>query len=253
MRGKASRWLLLACVVGAWTAVTELGLVRHRALAGPIEIGHALWRSLADGALEADVSATLGRVVVSVVIGLCAGLPIGLALGRRTDLSRSLESWLDFLRAIPPLLVLPVFLLALGYGDSARIAVASWAAALVVSLHVASGLRAADPARERVLRALGATTWQRVRWVRMYELLPHALIGLRQATTTAIVVCVVTEMVVGAEHGLGARALAAQISYDAPDLYIAILATGAIGFAISRILAAVERRWVGWAHPNSTP
>lgn len=252
-RGRALRWSVFAVIVGGWTLVAETGLVRHRALAGPIQVAHALWASAADGTLAADVSSTLGRVLASVGIGLVLGAPIGLALGRTNEVSRALESWLDFLRAVPPLLVLPVFLLALGYGDSARIAVASWAAALVVSLHVAAGLRAADPARERVLRALGATRWQRVRWVRMYELLPHALVGLRQATTTAIVVCVVTEMIVGAEHGLGARALAAQISYDAPGLYLAILATGTIGLGISRILVAIERRWVGWAHRELAP
>jgi NitT/TauT family transport system permease protein len=123
--------------------------------------------------------------------------------------------------------------------------VIAWSSALVCSLHVAASSRG-ESGRERALRAMGATTAQRLRWVVLPELVPAALTALRQACSLGLVVTVVTEMVMGAEHGLGARAVAAQIAYDTPDLYGVIACAGAIGWLASRALLALELRAGAW-------
>ncbi|MBZ0119931.1 MAG: hypothetical protein K8H88_23280, partial [Sandaracinaceae bacterium] len=97
--------------------------------------------------------------------------------------------------------------------------------------------------RRDVLRAMGAGWIDRVRWLHVHELAPPLATALRHALGTGMVVGVVTEMVVGAEHGLGARALSAQIAYDAPGLYAVIALTGGIALALSSALSAIE----GWA------
>lgn len=232
--------LALGAVLGGWAALTETGLVRHRAVAGPIATARATYEGVASGALLADLGATAARVAVGVSLGLAAGLLLGVVAGRRT---RALEPALDFLRAIPPLLVFPFLLLAFGYGETARVGVIAWACALVVSLHVAGALAAGSPERLRAIRAMGASRWQTLRWLHAYEVLPACATGLRHAVATGIVVAVVTEMVVGAPHGLGARAVAAQVAYETPQLFAVVLSTGAVGYATSQALLALERRF----------
>lgn len=236
--------------LAAWALVAETGLVHHRALAGPRATARALVDGMRGGGLVADLGATLGRSVVALAIGVVAGVAVGLWVGIPGTRARATEPFLDFLRAVPPLLLLPVFLLTLGYGDAARISVAAWAATLVVSLHVAAGARRTHPERERVLCAMGASRWQQLVWLRFWEALPSTLTAIRQALATVLVVTVVTEMVAGAQSGLGSRALAAQIAYDAPGLYSVILLTGAVGFAGAELLLALERRVAWWQAPS---
>ena len=137
-------------------------------------------------------------------------------------------------------------LLSFGYGDTARVGTVAYAAALVASLHIATGASRSRSARERTLLAIGATGWQMIRWLRIYEALPHCLSAIRQAVSLGLVVAVVTEMVVGAPHGLGTRAVSAQIAYDVPGLYGVILLTGAVGYVVAKLLFAVERRTLFW-------
>lgn len=232
-----------ALALAAWTLTTETGALRHRAVAGPLDTLEALATGLGSGELALDLGATALRVVAGVALGLVAGLPLGAWAGSSR---RGVEPGLDFLRAIPPLLVFPLLLLALGYGEGARIALVAWASALVISMHLASGLRARSAARLRALRAMGASRWQTLRWLHAYEALPACATALRHGIATGLVVAVVSEMVVGAPHGLGARALAAQIAYEAPQLYAVILLTGACGYASGRALLALEARAARW-------
>lgn len=236
----------LATALGAWAGLADTGLVRHRALAGPIATVGALGSGLADGTLVADAAATMARTAAGVALGLAAGLPIGLWLGTSAARRRTLEPGLDFLRAIPPLLVFPLLLLAFGYGERARVGAVAWAAALLVALHVSHVAARARPERARALRAMGFGWWHRLRWLHAYEILPGLLTSLRHALGTGLVVAVVTEMVVGAPHGLGARAVSAQVAYDTPGLYAVIVATGLFGWTLGRALLALERRIVFW-------
>lgn len=229
-------------VLGAWSGLVDTGLVRHRALAGPLATIGALSAGIADGSLALDAIATLVRVAAGVTLGLALGIPLGLVSGRR----RSIEPPLDFLRAIPPLLFFPLLLLAFGYGETARVGAVAWAAALVVSMHVAAGVARASSARRRALTAMGAGAIDRLRWLHLYELAPSGMTGLRHALGAAMIVATVTEMVVGTEHGFGARAVEAQIAYDAPGLYAVIAATGLAGFVLSRLVLGLERRLIHW-------
>jgi ABC-type nitrate/sulfonate/bicarbonate transport system permease component len=232
--------------IALWAALVDGGVVRHRALAGPLATLRALADGASGGGLLADVGATAARVGIGVALGLLVGLPVGLWVGISKARRQSVEPGLDFLRAVPPLLLFPLLLLAFGYGDGARVCAVAWAAALDVSLLVAAAAARVHPARLRALRAMGLGRRQLVRWLYLYEVLPGALAALRRATATGLIVAVVTEMVVGAPHGLGTRALTAQIAYDTPALYAVILATGALGFAAGKSLLALERRLVRW-------
>ncbi|RLB51136.1 MAG: hypothetical protein DRJ42_17405 [Deltaproteobacteria bacterium] len=239
--------LTLFSVIALWAVVTETGLLRHRAVAGPIDTGRALLEGFADGTLGADLGATTLRVVLGVGLGLLVGLPLGLWIGTSTRRRDLLEPGMDFLRAIPPLLVFPLLLLVFGYGDRARVGVVAYAAALVIALYVVAGIQRARPERVRVLRAMGASRWQMLRWLHFYEVLPGSMTALRHAVATGLVVAVVTEMVVGAPAGLGSRAVNAQIAYDAPGIYAVILLTGVVGSLAGHALLALERRVIFWA------
>ena len=246
-RGAGRRHLPLAALVLAaavWASIADSGLVRHRALAGPMATLGAMAAGLADGTLVWDLLATLARMLTGVAIGAILGVPLGLVSGGAR--ARAIEPSLDFLRAIPPLLLFPLLLLTFGYDERARVGAVAWAATLVVSMHVAGGVSRASVARRRALSAMGAGLVHRLRWLHLYELAPACLTGLRHAVGAGLIVATVTEMVVGAEHGLGSRAVAAQIAYDAPGLYAVIFATGAASFALSRGVLAIERRLVRW-------
>ena len=234
------------CALALWALLTESGLIVHRAIAGPIATFTSWWAAATAGSLLEDVAATGYRLFAGVGLGLAVGLPLGLFVGASRLRRAVLEPGLDFLRAIPPLLVFPLFLLALGYNDRARIGAVAFATTLVMAMYIANAASRVSVDRRQILAVMGASRRQFLRWLYLYELLPGLMTGVRHAISTGIVVAVVTEMVVGAERGLGSRAVSAQIAYDAPTLYAVILTTGCFGYVVSMILLTLERHAIFW-------
>jgi len=94
----------------------------------------------------------------------------------------------------------------------------------------------------------GATPRQALAWTQPWESLGVLVVGLRASASTAVIVAVVTEMLVGAEHGLGARVIAAQIGGDAEGLTLDVIAAGALGYLVNLGLRGLER----WARRFET-
>ncbi len=201
---------------------------------------------LARPLLWLDVGATLARVLVGVALATALGWVLGLALGRNARLWRVAEPLVDFLRAIPPVLAFPVCLVLFGYTEQARVAAIAFGTTGIVLLHVANGVARAPSARRDTARLAGLRGLALVWRVDVFEALPALFLGLRLALTAGLVIAVVSEMLVGAEHGLGARALDALIAYRSDLLGLVVLLAGGTGFALSALVAAVERRVVHW-------
>ncbi len=66
---------------------------------------------------------------------------------------------------------------------------------------------------------------------------------------TGLEIAIVTEMLIGAPHGLGVRALDAQLSSRTDVLWLVLLLSGALGAGLSAAVRALERRLVWWIAP----
>lgn len=212
----------------------------------PGELAAAALHELPARAIWLDVAASLGRLFLGVGAAIAAGAVLGVALGAAPRRWRAVEPTVDFLRAVPPILTFPFFLLALGYGESARIAAVFFGTVGIVLLQVAAGLAHAPRARADTVRLAGLRGARAFVHLHFFEALPSLFVAARVALAAGLVIVVVTEMLVGAPHGLGARALAAQLGYRADLLWLVILLAGAVGWALSSLLVALERRLIHW-------
>jgi len=209
-----------------------------------------LWRELRERAvpqeLALDLLATAARVLTGVAVAVPCGGALGLALAAQRRTWRYAEPVTEFVRAVPPALLYPMCLLAFGYGEGARIATIALGNSALVLVHVARSLATAPTARGEAATIAGLSRWQRARSVEFYELLPGLLSGTRFALAGGLVVSVVTEMLVGARHGLGARAQMALIEYRPEALWLVVALAGALGSALVLAVGVLERRWTPW-------
>ena len=188
-----------------------------------------------------DFSRTLMRVAYSIVIAIVAGVPVGIVLGAKAAIYRSVEFIVDFFRSTPATAMFPLFLLLFGLGDLAKIAVAAFAAWLVIVFNVAYGVMNARQTRILAARSMGASSLRIFRDVIFFETLPQTFVGLRTAVSLALVVIIVAEMFIGATDGIGHRIIDAQISYSLTDMYGSILVAGAMGYGLNLALLFLER------------
>lgn len=250
--GPRSRHLLRLAVGPAlllliWWLAFAGNLVNNDLLPSPFATLADTAVAIAEGDMVHDFTQTLIRVCYSIGIAIVLGLPVGIVLGSSKKLYQSVEFLVDFFRSMPATAMFPLFLLLFGLGDIAKIAVAAFAACLVIIFNVAYGVMNARQTRIQAARSMGASTQRIFLDVIFFETLPQTFVGLRNSVSIALVVIIVAEMFIGAVDGLGHRIIDAQISYQLTDMYGSILVAGAMGYGLNLALLLTERAVVHWS------
>lgn len=93
---------------------------------------------------------------------------------------------------------------------------------------------------------MGASSFQTIYFVTIWESLPQTIIGIRQAFSLVTVIIIVTEMFIGTTAGLGKKIIDFQIMYQTENMYAAIVLAGVIGYLINVSIVRIERRIVHW-------
>ncbi|MEP3895170.1 MAG: ABC transporter permease [Litorimonas sp.] len=235
---------LLICV---WYIAFAFSLVDANLLPSPFSTLHETTMNVISGDLTTDFWFTFKRVIYAFAGAATLGVPIGIILGSKDEIYRSVEFLIDFFRSTPATAMFPLFLLLFGLGDFSKIAVAGFAAWLVMIFNVSYGVMNARQTRILAARSMGAGQIRIFSDVIFYETLPQTFIGLRTAVSMALVVIIVAEMFIGASDGLGHRIIDAQISYNLDDMYGSILITGAMGYGLNVCFLLLEKRLVHWS------
>jgi sulfonate transport system permease protein len=231
----------------AWDLVVRLGFIKPILLPTPADTIAALVTGLAGGPLLTDFVMTVWRTLQAFLIAAVVGVPLGVLLGSNEKAYRSVEFLIDFFRSTPSSALIPLFLLIFGVSDVNKVAIAAFGALLIVVFNSAYGVMNARKQRVMAARVMGASRWQVFKDVLIWESLQPSFVGLRSAVSMALVIVIVAEMFIGSDTGLGHRIIDAQQVLNVKSMYAAILAAGALGYALNILFLIAERRIVHWS------
>ncbi len=230
-----------------WDLVVRLGFIKAILLPPPGPTLLALVTGLAGGPLLLDFGVTVSRTLQAFLIAAVVGMPLGVLLGSNEKAYRSVEFLIDFFRSTPSSALIPLFLMIFGVSDINKVAIAAFGAFLIVVFNSAYGVINARKQRVMAARVMGASRWQIFRDVLVWESLQPSFVGLRSAVSMALVIVIVAEMFIGSENGLGHRIIDAQQVLNVKSMYAAIIAAGALGYALNVLFLLAERRIVHWS------
>ena len=94
--------------------------------------------------IRADVLPSLGRLAVGYLLAFVAGVALGVLIGSNRHVRAFLEPLLEFLRAIPPPVLVPVFILLSGLGDRTKVLVIAFGCVWPILLNTVEGVRGID-------------------------------------------------------------------------------------------------------------
>jgi len=234
-------WLLPAALFALWSIGCERGWIARQILPPPRMVFDTLCDLARSGDLAHHTFVSLQRVLLGFGAGTLAGLLIGAALG----LSRTVESYVlpsfNALVQIPVLGWLPFLLLLVGVGEPLKYILIAHAALVPVTLSTMQGFRQTPAALDEVARVFGYGRWQRIAYVVLPAAVPTLATGVRLALTKAWLALVVVELVASSE-GLGYLIVYGRQLFQLDLVMASVVIVGAIGFAINRLLDALEAR-----------
>lgn len=230
-----------------WQTAVSAKWLNPVLLPSPGETLGYLFSALIDGSMNQDIRDTLYRTLMAFIVAAIIGVPLGVVLGSSERLYRSVEFLVDFFRSTPSSALIPLFMLIFGITDTNKIAIAAFAAVLVILFNSAYGVMNAKKTRIMAAQVMGVSRWHVFKDIMLMESLPQTFVGLRTGVSMALVIVIVAEMFIGSETGLGHRIIDAQQLFNIKDMYASILITGAFGYLLNLGFLLIEKRCVHWS------
>jgi NitT/TauT family transport system permease protein len=229
-----------------WTIITITHFVDPLFLPTPLSVARSLILGFSSGQLALDLLATVARALVGFALSAAVGIPLGLLVGRIQLLARATQPTIDFFRSIPATALFPLFLFLFGIGDEAKVSIVVYACSLIILVNTAYGALQVKKARILSAQVMGASRWQIFWKIVVPESSPGIFAGLRVALSMAFVLVVVTEMFIGTAVGLGFKIINAQMIYQIPEMYSAIILAGIVGYLANWSLLRIQARILHW-------
>lgn len=203
---------------------------------------------LATPELWTSVASTLGMALGGLVIAAVSGIAFGIGIGVSPVAMHATRVPLEFLKPIPPIVILPVVVLVLGPTMQMGVFLVFFGCVFAIAMQTSAGVFDTDPVAVATSRSYGMGKGEILGRVVLPSSLPYIGTALRVAAPTALIVAVVAGLL-GGGPGLGQSLLLAQISGDQTLLFAYVLILGVLGLAVSGASGWGERRLLHW-HPQ---
>ena len=189
--------------------------------------------------------ASLWRVIRGMFFGTLFGVPIGFAMGLSSRARGFFDTIVELFRPIPPLALLPLFILIFGIGDTTAVRLLIFASIWIMIIAARSGAQEATLSKVRAAYSLGANRTQVLFRVLLPNALPQLFTGFRVALGVSWGTLVAAELV-GTQDGLGSMIFAARPFFRLDVVVVGIIVIAVLGVAMDIILRFMESKLIPW-------
>jgi sulfonate transport system permease protein len=240
----------LLCIVPVllliiWELCSDFGVIKSTLLPPPSLIFHTFIDLLLSGELFHHLGISIWRVLQGYIIGALFGILIGVLCGLFKKIDTALSLILGFLRPIPVIAWVPVFILWMGIDEASKITVIAIGSFWPVLVNVIDGIRNVDKKYLEVARILEKNSFQILTKVIFPSALPNIFTGLRVGIGIAWM-CVVGAELIAASSGIGYLIMYSRELLQSDVMYVGVFSIGITGFLIDKLLRILERKLLKW-------
>ncbi|TDE35532.1 ABC transporter permease [Nonomuraea mesophila] len=195
------------------------------------------------------VLGTLTAAVIGLPLAVLVAVPIGLVLGTVRVIEEMTRVFVEFLRPIPSVALIPLALFFFPSELNAKVALIVFAASWPILINTMYAMRDVDPVSKETLRTFGfgagAVLWR----VSLPSAAPFIATGVRLAASITLILAISVEYIVGGSTGIGSFLIQASTGIGADamiDVLAALLWAGFLGLVVNIVLVRAERRLFRW-------
>ena len=249
LSGKAQeRLLYLISPIGllvVWQILLMLGFGDRRFIPAPTDIAVRFWSLLVSGELALHVGVTLYRVLVGFIVGVVPAVAVGLLMAMFKPVRIFFDPLIASLFPIPKVALMPLLLLAFGFGEASKIALVAIAVFFPVIVNTYAGAANIDKIYWDVARNYGASSYILFTRVVFFGALPMIFAGLKIALAVSFVVLVAAEFV-ASKSGLGYLIWNSWELLQVDYMFVGIVVIGVLGLITAVLFQELENLVIPW-------
>jgi ABC-type nitrate/sulfonate/bicarbonate transport system permease component len=228
-----------------WELLLRAGFGDRRFIPAPSDIGTRYWQLLLSGELAYHTGVTLLRVIAGYLIGVIPAIALGLLMAMYTPVRIFIDPLIAALFPIPKIALMPLLLLAFGFGDASKIALVAIAVFFPVIVNTYVGASNIEKIYWDVAKNYGASQSIMFTRVVFFGALPMIFAGLRIALAVSFIVLVAAEFV-ATKSGLGYLIWNSWELLEVTTMFCGIVTIGLLGLITSAVFQELERKVIPW-------
>lgn len=237
----------IAVLALSWEAALRLGVAPRLLLPPPGRVLVSLWDLLGTETFWWDIASTVWTWLAGVFLGALLGATAGILLGLNRYVWAATEPWVEFLRALPSVVLVPLVSLFLGVGASSRLVCSAAVVAVLMVSTAGTALRTATHTHQKLALAWRASRTQTIAHFTVPAALSHMAVALKAGIPIALIVVVAADMLIATESGIGKVIMDALAVFDTPTMYAAVLVVGLLGYLAAVMGTWIERLAIHWS------
>ena len=198
-----------------------------------------------NGKLYQHVLQSVALVTTGFLVSSSLGILLGILMGGNKKIEAFVNPIFLTLRPIPPLAWIPLAIVWLGLGNSAKVMVIYVAAFVPAVINSFTGVKSIEVPQREAAAMLGISRFAYYREVLIPGALPLIFTGLRLSLQASWTTLVAAELV-GATLGLGSILNQAAQDINPAMILVGMISVAISGWLMTQILAKAERLAMPW-------
>jgi ABC-type nitrate/sulfonate/bicarbonate transport system permease component len=239
----------IAALLAAWQIGVEFLGTSNTLYPTPMGVVQTFWLDITSGLVLQDLLWSLTRATVGFALGSALGIVLGILTARSRVIEKTIGLLIDILRPIPPIAIVPLFVLWFGLGEFPKYGLILVGVIPPVWLSTHLGLVGVKRTYIWTAQSLGVNDRKMITEIMLPAAMPLILAGLRTALGIAFYCLVAAEMA-GAFFGLAYRIELANLYFRVDRMleYLAVL--GLAFLACQSVFTLACHRLFPWIVPG---
>lgn len=237
--------LSFAVIFLVWFLIGQSGTVKEIFLPKPQNVVRYYIDSVKDGSLWENMKISIYRITLGFVYAVILGIPVGILVGTFKKFEAVIRPLCEFIRYMPVPAFVPLIMVWIGIGESAKITVIFIGTFFQLVLMVADDALSVPDDLIHAGYTLGSGTKNTIFKILIPAMLPRLMETLRMMIGWAWTYLVSAELV-AANTGLGYTVLKSQRFLKTDAIFANILLIGLLGLITDRIFAVFNKKMFPW-------
>lgn len=235
---------LVACLI-AWNALSNSGIVQKTLFPPPAGVLSAIFEWYFSGRLVHDSLTSLWRLAAGTAIGVALGFIVGIAMGLDKPFEETGALFLNILRAMPPIALLPLMIIWFGISDMGKILLVAFGTFFPAWISGMNGAKSIPIHYFHTAKMFSKSKIETFSKVILHATIPFLVNGARIAIGFGFTLVFASE-ISGASEGIGYFIAKAQIIYRADQMIAGLIVLGLLAAIVDYLFVHITRRVFPW-------
>lgn len=226
-----------------WELVVDKGYIERYILPSPIDVVKTLYTTLP--LMKVHILVTLEEAAIGFSVAVALSMILAVIMDTVPLIRKAIYPLVVVTQTIPIITLAPLFIIWFGFGLLPKIIVVILVCFFPVTISLIEGLASVDTDMVNMMKSMGATGIQIMRYVKLPASLVSFFSGLRIAATYSIMGAVIGEWL-GGEKGLGIYIQLARRSYDLPRTFAAIIVIVVLSMLLFKLISVLQDLSMPW-------